>query len=202
MLNVSVRLIQASRVLMLLPLVLAGLAGGFLAMTQAPARVYSIEVHSAMFPAFSVDDLAARAEAVILIRPTGHADVHWNSDDRRSWTSADRSNPALIYSDEEMTVEQILRGPSLPRLITVRKYGGTADGTLMIFDDDPDLRANQRYLAFLKQRDTAARSGPERYWTLVAMDLSVFAEGPNSTWTNGHGLTIDESDFARLADSP
>lgn len=178
-------------------LIVVGMDDG---MRASPSQVSQVSVFAPAYPYISADELAANADAIVIVRPTGEGNVHWNSSDGRAWSSTDRNRPAYIYDDQDVTVERTLSGSVSPGLLRIRKLGGTVDGFQMVFENDPSWNSGDTYLVFLREYETPTQTGTERYWTILWMDRGVFAKGIDGAWTNANaGLTIQAAELAALA---
>ncbi len=69
----------------------------------------------------------------------------------------------LLYTETQVQVERTLKGTPPRAAIPVRTLGGTVDGQAMVVTHEPQLRADQRVVLFLKQIDPG-------YYTVLGED--------------------------------
>lgn len=172
-------------------LLLAGVALSGL-LRGEPTTVIRVE------PVFAEQDvraLAADAETIAILRPTGSTDVHWNSADGQPWTAESLAHGAWIYRDDEMEVVRTIRGV-LPDTIVVRGVGGKVGNVEMVYEGQPEWRAGQSYLVLLRQEQTPTREGFELHWTVPFHDLGVFESVGPDAWVNQRtDKTLVEADL-------
>lgn len=173
-------------------------ATGFVAASlQSGHRTLRID---GTFPAYSMRDLAAAAEAIAIVAPTGKSDVHWNSRDNAEWTGTGvSSRHPYIYRDDEVKVVRSLKGASPQPTMTIRGIGGTIGDVTMQMDGQPEWQVGQRYVVFLRQEKTPTKEGSEVAWTVVWMANGVFADAGSGLWRQPGGpMSLTDQDLTGL----
>lgn len=125
----------------------------------------------------SIAELASDVPLVVVGRVTGPT--------KSSPPPPSRPADGLVFSDFDVTIEQVVKGDRREReVVVVHQTGGTyGDGTRLDLEDDPLLEVGARYLLFLK-RDAASGAyfvagGPQGRFVAdgdAVTSLSVYPE--------------------------
>lgn len=181
------------RAILLFGLVVA-LAG---ALNTAAGQLDRIRFHivaSALPPALTVDQLMEGATIIAVVEPTGNDFVHWNNASNTRWES-DTPGRALIYNDQEVRVERVLKGKA-PDILTIRNIGGVVGDTRYEIEDLEPLVPGKQYVVLLAEYSTPTQDGFEQAISFVAQGQGIFEIGANRA-VNAFGADFPSADIGR-----
>lgn len=131
---------------------------------QSPKTVISI---SGLLPYLYFTQLNEQSELIVTGTVEEILPAKWNTPDgrRRSDTIADIAENDTMYTDIIIKVDQYLKGSLDDQEIRVRTIGGEDDIVVIVFEDEPSFKENERVLLYLRN-DTYPifkDIGPEHY---------------------------------------
>ncbi len=100
----------------------------------------------------TLDEVIAKADAIVLGDVTGAAPPRWNTPDGKEPPRTAIGNfplGSIIFVDWEFRPSQILKGDLLQPEVRIRTFGGQIGEMRMIVEDETDLELGQQYLLFL-----------------------------------------------------
>jgi hypothetical protein len=141
------------------------------------------------------EELARRADLVLLVRPTTDSREHWNNAANSKWGTPGETS--FIYRDDTLSVVRVLSGSYAEPTIAVRTVGGTSSRFRMVFDGQPQFRGSGSYIVFLDRQATPTKEGAQQAWVPVAMEQGVF-EPSGSEWRNAALAVLRSAEPGRL----
>jgi hypothetical protein len=148
-------------------------------------------------PAFSVENLEARADVIAVIKPTGSVNEHWNNATNTPWDAPKDSGVVpLIVTDQEVTVATGVRGPVAGDVVRLRTIGGTAAGVHLDFEGVDPLEEQTTYLVFAEWVDWPTQDGFEHVLAPIGESQGLF-EQDGADFINSLGLRLNAASLNR-----
>jgi len=145
--------------------------------------------------AVTLAELRSTSELVMLVRPTGTSNVHWNSADNQQWQDREGAS-AMIVRDDVFEVSMIVKGSYKDPYITIRGVGGVVGDVTYVHDQQEPWVSGGLYLVFLNYQPTPTREGTEMAWAESYFGQSAFRLREGDLWKNSAQLAVRLQDIS------